>query len=189
MTKEIETRGRATAELLGTRAEQLSHAIKTNTSEAAQAHRATDDRQRRADQRSRRADEPRHQDQYRRGRALDRQSGHLSATVINSRLEQLGQAIKTNTGEAERSLTQLATNTTTAIRSSAHDAERTLSGMSTGVSNVLKQNASEVERTLLAVSAEVARNFVGKADEISIRGQPARRRHDAVSSTRSRAGC
>jgi hypothetical protein len=37
----------------------------------------------------------------------------------------------------------------------------------TGVSNVLKQNASEVERTLLAVSAEVARNFVGKADEIS----------------------
>ena len=39
--------------------------------------------------------------------------------------------------------------------------------MSTGVSNVLKQNASEVERTLLAVSAEVARNFVGKADEIS----------------------
>ena len=41
--------------------------------------------------------------------------------------------------------------------------------MSTGVSNVLKQNASDVERTLLGVSAEVARNFVGKADEISHR--------------------
>ena len=39
--------------------------------------------------------------------------------------------------------------------------------MSTGVSNVLKQNANDVERTLLGVSAEVARNFVGKADEIS----------------------
>ena len=43
--------------------------------------------------------------------------------------------------------------------------------MSTGVSNVLKQNATEVERTLLGVSAEVARNFVGKADEITTVGQ------------------
>ena len=32
---------------------------------------------------------------------------------------------------------------------------------------MLKQNAGEVERTLLGVSAEVARNFVGKADEIT----------------------
>jgi hypothetical protein len=39
--------------------------------------------------------------------------------------------------------------------------------MSTGVSNVLKQNANEVERTLLAVSAEVARNVVGKTEEMS----------------------
>jgi hypothetical protein len=35
------------------------------------------------------------------------------------------------------------------------------------VSNVLKQNAGYVERMLLSVSAEVARNFVGKAEEIS----------------------
>ena len=39
--------------------------------------------------------------------------------------------------------------------------------MSTGVSNVLKQNATEVERTLLGLSAEVAREFVGKAEEIT----------------------
>ena len=39
--------------------------------------------------------------------------------------------------------------------------------MSSGVTNVLKQNATDVERTLLGVSAEVARNFVGKADEIN----------------------
>jgi hypothetical protein len=45
--------------------------------------------------------------------------------------------------------------------------------MSTGVNNVLKQNASEVERTLLGVSAEVARDFVGKADEIAARSAPA----------------
>ncbi len=44
--------------------------------------------------------------------------------------------------------------------------------MSTGVSNVLKQNATEVERTLLGVSAEVARNFVGKAEEITTAVDP-----------------
>jgi len=79
----------------------------------------------------------------------------------------LSQAIKTNAGEAERSLTQLASSTTIAIRSSAQDAERSMTGMSTGVSNVLKQNANEVERTLLGVSAEVARNFVGRAEELT----------------------
>ena len=98
--------------------------------------------------------------------------------MINARLEQLNQAIKTNSGEAERSLAQLASTTTTAIRTSAQDAERSLTGMSTGVSNVLKQNATEVERTLLGVSAEVARNFVGKADEITSGGERALRRDD-----------
>ncbi len=90
--------------------------------------------------------------------------------MINARLEQLSQSIKTNAGEAERNLAQLASTTTTAIRSSAQEAERSLTGMSTGVSNVLKQNATEVERTLLGVSAEVARNFVGKAEEITTVG-------------------
>ena len=100
--------------------------------------------------------------------------------MIGARLEQLSQAIKTNAGEAERSLAQLASSTTTnAIRASAQDAERSLTGMSTGVSNVLKQNATEVERTLLGVSAEVARNFVGKADEITAAVSAARRRDDA----------
>ena len=87
--------------------------------------------------------------------------------MLTTRLDQLNQAIKTNAGEAERSLAQLATTTTASIRASAHDAERSLTGISTGVSNVLKQNAGEVERTLLGVSTEVARNFVGKADEIA----------------------
>ena len=109
--------------------------------------------------------------------------------MINARLEQLSQSIKTNAGEAERNLAQLASTTTTAIRSSAQEAERSLTGMSTGVSNVLKQNATEVERTLLGVSAEVARNFVGKADEITTRSRAAFGRDDRASSTTSPARC
>src|SRR5262249_51810107 len=81
------------------------------------------------------------------------------------RAEHLRTSIRTATEEAERSLTQLAADTTSAIRASTHDAERVISGMSTGVSNVLKQNAGD-EGMLLSVSAEVARNFVGEAEEI-----------------------
>jgi hypothetical protein len=68
-----------------------------------------------------------------------------AADALNARLEQLSQAIKVNSAEAERSLGQLALSTTEAIRASAGDAERTLVG----------------------VSEEVARNFVGKAEEIA----------------------
>jgi hypothetical protein len=68
-----------------------------------------------------------------------------AADALNARLEQLSQAIKLNSAEAERSLGQLALSTTEAIRASAGDAERTLVG----------------------VSEEVARNFVGKAEEIA----------------------
>ena len=68
-----------------------------------------------------------------------------AADALNARLEQLSQAIKLNSAEAERSLGQLALSTTEAIRASAGDAERTLVG----------------------VSKEVARNFVGKAEEIA----------------------
>ena len=61
--------------------------------------------------------------------------------------------------------------------------------MSTGVSNVLKQNASEVERTLLRRQrrggAQLRRQGRGDLDG----GEPARRRDDAISSTRSRAAC
>jgi hypothetical protein len=82
-------------------------------------------------------------------------------------MEELAAAIKTNAGEAERSLSTLTSTSTDAIRNSAQDVERSLTAMSSGVTSVLKQNAGEVERTLLGVSAEVARSFVGKADEIS----------------------
>jgi hypothetical protein len=82
---------------------------------------------------------------------IDRALGSRAMEVANNldtrigRIEELNTAIKTNAGDAERTLTELSSN----------------------VSNVLKQNAGEVERALLAVSAEVAHNFVGKADEIS----------------------
>ncbi|HSQ05023.1 MAG TPA: hypothetical protein VLN59_13350, partial [Burkholderiales bacterium] len=68
-----------------------------------------------------------------------------AADSLNARLEQLSEAIKVNSAEAERSLGALALSTTEAIRTSASDAERTLVG----------------------VSGEVARNFIGKADEIA----------------------
>ena len=91
-----------------------------------------------------------------------------SSALITQRLEQLNNSIKSNAGEAERSLAQLRQARPRAQSGrSAQEAERTLTGMSTGVSNVIKQNANEVERTLLGVSAEVARNFVGKADDIA----------------------
>ncbi len=168
VTKEIEARSQTAAELL----DRAHGAAEPCHQDQYRRGRASIEQLTSAigrdDQHPHRADDQHDQDQHRREPSARSPIWRpRSATVISSRLEQLGQAIKTNTGEAERSLTQLTTNTTTAIRSSAHDAERTLSGMSTGVSNVLKQNASEVERTLLAVSAEVARNFVGKADEIS----------------------
>src|SRR5204862_1165119 len=95
------------------------------------------------------------------------ESSKAAAEVLTVRLEQLNNAVRTNTGEAERSLGQLTANSTDAIRHSAQDAERTLTAVSTGVSNVLKQNAGEGQRTLLGVSAEVARNLVGKAAEIN----------------------
>ena len=56
-----------------------------------------------------------------------------ASDLIGARLQQLSDAVKTDTSEAERLLGQVATNTTAAIRSSAHDAERLISGMSTGV--------------------------------------------------------
>ena len=73
MTKEIETRSQAAAELLAARIEQLSDAIKSNTGEAAQALEqlttsTTETINTRVEQLST-AD----QDQHRRRRALDRQ--------------------------------------------------------------------------------------------------------------------
>ena len=100
-----------------------------------------------------------------------------TTTVIGARLEQLSQAIKTNSRRS-RAVARATRRQPPrhSIRASAQDAERSLTGVSTGVSNVLKQNASDVERTLLGVSAEVARNFVGKADEIARRQRSARPR-------------
>ncbi len=82
---------------------------------------------------------------------IDRSLGSHALDVANNldsrigRIEELNTAIKTHTGDAERTLTELSSN----------------------VSAVLRQNAEDVERTLLGVSAEVARSFVGKADEIN----------------------
>jgi len=73
----------------------------------------------------------------------------------------LGEAVKSNSADAERSLTP-ARDQYHGARSapSAHDAERTINGMSTGVSNVLKQNAGEGRAYAgLPSAAEVARNF------------------------------
>jgi hypothetical protein len=82
---------------------------------------------------------------------IDRTLGSRALDVANNldgrigRIEELNASIKTHTGEAERTLTELSAN----------------------VSIALKQNADDVERTLLGVSAEVARTFVDKADEIA----------------------
>ena len=88
-------------------------------------------------------------------------------TRCNARLEQLGQSIKTNSADAERSLGQLALSTTETLRSQRRRSRAQAVGM----------------------SAEVTRNFVGKADEIAQHGQPAHQRDGdrAVRQERQRA--
>lgn len=82
---------------------------------------------------------------------IDHTLGSRALEVANSldsrigRIEELNVSIKSHTGDAERTLTELSAN----------------------ISSTLKQNADDVERTLLGVSAEVARTFIGKADEIA----------------------
>ena len=167
VTSEIEARTQSAAELLATRTEHLSGAIKSSAGEAAQAleqltNSTTQSLSTRVEQLSALIKTSTAESERSIGNLT-----HSASNLIGTRLQQLSEAIKTDASEAERLLNQVTANTTAAIRSSTHDAERLITGMSTGVSNVLKQNAGDVERTLLALSAEVARNFVGKADEIS----------------------
>jgi len=167
VTSEIEARTQSAAELLATRTEHLSGAIKSSAGEAAQAleqltNSTTQSLSTRVEQLSTLIKTTTAESERSIGNLT-----HSASNLIGTRLQQLSEAIKTDASEAERLLNQVTAHTTAAIRSSTHDAERLITGMSTGVSNVLKQNAGDVERTLLALSAEVARNFVGKADEIS----------------------
>ena len=167
VTSEIEARTQSAAELLATRTEHLSGAIKSSAGEAAQAleqltNSTTQSLSMRVEQLSTLIKTTTAESERSIGNLT-----HSASNLIGTRLQQLSEAIKTDASEAERLLNQVTAHTTAAIRSSTHDAERLITGMSTGVSNVLKQNAGDVERTLLALSAEVARNFVGKADEIS----------------------
>ena len=66
--------------------------------------------------------------------------GQSVGNAIVSRMEQLSQTIRSNAGEAERSLGQLAATTVDAIRNSAHEAERTITAASAGVSGAMKQD-------------------------------------------------
>ena len=68
--------------------------------------------------------------------------GQSVGNAIVSRMEQLSQTIRSNAGEAERSLGQLAATTVEAIRNSAHDAERSITAASAGVSGAMKQDAT-----------------------------------------------
>ncbi len=81
VTKEIETRSKAAADILNARMEQFSH----------------------------------DQDQHQRGRTLDRAAHLIHVELISARMEQLSNAIKTNTGEAERAIGTLTTSTATSI--------------------------------------------------------------------------
>jgi hypothetical protein len=94
-------------------------------------------------------------------------------------MEQLGQAIRTNSGEAERSLSQLAASTVEAIRATrARDrthhyrrigdprparssttwpeVERLLTQTSASVSSTMRQDSEDVERALSTVSSRVS---------------------------------
>jgi phage-related protein len=82
---------------------------------------------------------------------IDRTLGSRAIEVASQldarigRIEELNASIKSHTGDAERTLTELSAN----------------------ISNTLKQNVDDVERTLLGVSEEVARSFISRADEIA----------------------
>ncbi len=115
-----------------------------------------------------------------------------AADLLNSRLEQLSESIKSNTGTAERALTQLAANTTDAIgksaaagtaatetlNRSAAEATVALNRSAGALSNTIGKSAAaateaigkttnEAERKLVEMSTEVSRNIVGKANEIN----------------------
>ena len=106
VTKEIEARSQSAAELLTARTEHLSSTISTNASEAAHALEQTTAPTVDVPSRAGRAAQRRHQDQHQRGRALDRQSGHIPPPAPSTRAcSSSSDAIKTTTADAERTLT------------------------------------------------------------------------------------
>jgi len=90
--------------------------------------------------------------------------GRAAADLLNSRMEQLAEAIKTNSTSAERSLTQLATNTTDALGKSV--------AASTAATEALNRSAAEATVSLnrsagalsnvISKSATTANEAIGK---------------------------
>jgi hypothetical protein len=115
-----------------------------------------------------------------------------AADLLNARLEQLSESIKTNSGNAEQALGTLATRTvealgntvaasaaaTEALNRSAAEAtvslnrsagalSNTIANSASAAAEAINHSASEAHRALTTVSADVAQNVSGRASEIT----------------------
>ncbi len=114
-----------------------------------------------------------------------------AADLLNSRMEQLSESIKTNSNSAERALSQLAAETTDALvksaaastaatetlnrsaaeatvslNRSAGTLSNTITKSATTANEAIGNAAAAAERKLVGMGTEVSRNLVGKANEI-----------------------
>ncbi|HWP26126.1 MAG TPA: hypothetical protein VNL39_07260 [Xanthobacteraceae bacterium] len=97
---------------------------------------------------------------------LDARIGRLEQLLIG-RAESVAGQIETHSKAAADMLGVRSEQIAHAIKSNSAEAERVLTALSAGVNNTLRQSAADVQRLLVGVSNDVARNLVGKADEIS----------------------
>ena len=170
VTEKLETRTRAAADLLNARLEELSTSIRTSSVDVeqtlAQLTARTTEMLGKNTAASVAATEVLNRSAAEATASLNQSAGALSGTIAKSAAaanETIGKTTATAADLVARSVVA----SREAIARTAGEAERSLSALSTEVTTALKQNVGNVERTLLGTSAEIGRNLVTKADEIN----------------------
>ena len=170
VTEKLETRTRAAADLLNARLEELSTSIRTSSVDVeqslAQLTAKTMEMLGKNTAASVAATEVLNRSAAEATASLNQSAGALSGTIAKSAAaanETIGKTTATAADLVARSVVA----SREAIARTAGEAERSLSALSTEVSTALKQNVGNVERTLIGTSAEIGRNLVTKADEIN----------------------
>ncbi|MGC1356132.1 MAG: hypothetical protein WA851_10135 [Xanthobacteraceae bacterium] len=177
VTQEIDVRSRAAADLLNSRMEELSTAIKTNAGNAdtalSELATKTVDALNKSAAASAAATESLNRSAAEATVSLNRSAGALSNT-INQSATAANDSIGATTSTATQLISRTAAATTEAIGRNAAEAERTLTAISSNVTRAATQttesigrSAAEAERTLTGISADVARNVTGRAEEFT----------------------
>ena len=170
VTEKLETRTRAAADLLNARLEELSTSIRTSSVDVeqtlAQLTARASEMLGKNTAASVAATEALNRSAAEATASLNQSAGGLSGTIAKSAAaanETIGKTTATAADLVARSVVA----SREAIARTAGEAERSLSALSTEVTTALKQNVGNVERTLIGTSAEIGRNLVTKADEIN----------------------